>query len=196
MNLSFIALEPSIVAQLAAAKVTRLAVATQIATKVLLPHKERFLAVEKITGVPAIWMMPVFYREEPNFNTYFGNGDPLDAPTKHVPQGRGPFSTWEDGTVDALQLDHITDVDDWSWARMTYQWESWNGFGVRQYHGRPSGYVWSGTDQYLGGKYVHDGPSGWSPGTWDKQLGCVAIARALVTADPSLEESIVRPAVA
>jgi lysozyme family protein len=185
MNLTFAALEPGIAKQLAEVKITKPVIVKSITTNILLPHKERFIAVQEATGVPALWMMPVFYRESPNFGTYFGNGDPLDKPTTHVPVGRGPFTSWEAGATDAMELEHIAAVEEWTWERAVYQWESWNGFGPRS-HGRPSGYVWSGTNIYVGGKYVHDGPSGWSPRTWDKQIGCVAIARELVIQDPSL----------
>jgi lysozyme family protein len=194
MNFSFTALQPGIVQQLDAVKLTKPLTAKKIA-ETLLPYKQRFQAVTAATGVPVLWLMPIWQRENPSFEAYFGNGDPLHEVTTHVPKGRGPFSTWEAGTIDSLELDHIALIEGWSWMRMVYQWESWNGFGPRG-HGRPSGYVWSGTDQYHGGKFVHDGPDGWSPGTWDKQLGCVAIARALAAADQNLEESIADPAVA
>jgi lysozyme family protein len=191
MDLSFTALEPGIKAQLAEAKLTKSIVKIRhIVTTNLLPHKERFLAVEKLTAVPVVWLMPVFYREGGGFNAYFGNGDSLSEPTKHVPANRGPFANWEDGAIDALILDHITSVEEWTWARVAYQFELWNGFGPRL-HGRPSGYVWSGTSIYQGGKYIADGPGGWSPGTWDQQLGCVAIARELIAQDPTLAAGLV-----
>lgn len=186
MDLSFGALENGIAAQIAAATITQATAAKKIATN-LLENKQRFLSVQNETGVPVLWMMPVFYRESPSFDAYFGNGDPLNEVTKDVPKGRGPFASWEAGTLDALNVDHITAVEDWSWARMCYQWESWNGFGMREYHARPSSYVWSWTNIYQGGKYIHDGPSGWSPGTWDKQCGCYAIAKSIVGLDPSLD---------
>jgi lysozyme family protein len=185
MDLSFAALESGISEQVSAAKLTKPAAAKQIAVN-LLKNKTRFVEVQQATGVPALWLMPVFYRESPSFSAYFGNGDPLDKPTTDVPKGRGPFTSWEAGAIDALELDHISQVEDWSWSRMAYQWELWNGFGPRL-HARSSGYVWSWTDQYHGGKYIHDGPSGWSPGTWDVQAGCFAIAKSIVQSDPTLE---------
>jgi lysozyme family protein len=153
------------------------------AKQYLLPHKDRFLEVEKRTGVPALWLMPVWYREKPSFNAYFGNGDALDRPTTHVPRNRGPFQSWEDGVVDSLALDHISVPKAWTWALACYEWELWNGFGPRN-HGRASGYVWSGTSVYQGGKYVADGV--WSRGTYDSQLGCVALAKAINALDDSI----------
>lgn len=149
----------------------------------LLVHKDRFLALQSLCGVPALWVMPVFEREEPRFDRYLGNGDRLDHPTTHVPRGRGPFASWEEGAVDALKLDHITAVTSWSWQMACYEWERWNGFGPRE-HGRETGYNWSGTDQYEGGKYTGDGV--WSRGTWDVQLGCVIVAKAIAELDPEI----------
>ena len=155
--------------------------------KRLLENRERFIAVEKATGVPAIWLMPVWEREDPRFDRYFGNGDPLDRKTTDVPAGRGPFATWEEGVDDALRLDHVVayfkNASECSWEFACYHWEAWNGFGPRE-HGRASGYLWSGSDQYGGGKYVADRV--WSRGTWDRQLGCVVLAKAIAALDPQI----------
>jgi lysozyme family protein len=157
----------------------------------LMIHYDRFEKVELACRVPALWLMPVFEREGPSFDAYFGNGDPLSRPTTHVPKGRGPFSSWEDGVVDSLTLDHITACPVWTWERACYMWESWNGFGPRLHHGRPSGYLWSGTSIYQGGKYIADGV--WSRGTWDKQLGTVAIAKKLAAVEPKLLAGFMAP---
>src|SRR5260221_8392847 len=76
-----------------------------IVAKRLLESRDRFINLTKLCGVPALWVMPVFERENPSFRSYLGNGDPLDRPTTHVPVHRGPFATWEAGAADALQLD-------------------------------------------------------------------------------------------
>ena len=180
-------LKPGIAEDLANAKPTRSTDAIAIAKR-LLQYRDRFLLLQKNTGVPALWVMPVFERENPNFNTYLGNGDSLNHPTRHVPKGRGPFDSWEAGAADALGLDHITSVPEWTWPRAAYEWERWNGLGPRA-HGRPSGYVWSGTSIYQGGKYVADGV--WSRGTWDSQLGCVELARAIAELDPEIARGFV-----
>lgn len=180
--MNFDALKAEYVADLANAKPTRSTDAIAVAKR-LLPHRDRFLAMQKMCGVPALWVMPVFERENPSFNAYLGNGDSLGRPTSHVPRGRGPFDSWEAGASDALKLDHITDVPEWNWPRGCYEWELWNGFGPRN-HGRPSGYVWAGTSIYQGGKYVADGV--WSRGTWDTQLGCVELARAIAELDAEI----------
>jgi len=171
-------------ADLANAKPTRSSEAVAVAKQLLL-HRDRFLAMQQLCGVPALWVMPVFERENPSFNSYLGNGDPLSHPTVHVPRGRGPFDSWEAGAADALKLDHVTGTpaDQWTWPWACYRHELWNGLGPRN-HGRPSGYLWSGTTIYQGGKYVADGV--WSRGTFDKQLGTVIIMRAIAELDPEI----------
>lgn len=173
-------------ADLAEAKPTRSTDAVT-AAKRLLEHRDRFLAMQALCGVPALWVMPVFERENPSFSSYLGNGDALNVPTTHVPKHRGPFDSWEKGAADALTLDHITQVTEWTWERGCYEWELWNGFGPR-HHGRPSGYLWAGTTVYQGGKYIADGV--WSRGTWDKQLGTVILARAIAELDPEIAKGL------
>ena len=158
----------------------------QDVAKRLLLSKDRFLTLQKTSGVPALWVMPVFERENPSFSTYLGNGDSLSRATVHVPKHRGPFGSWEEGALDALALDGITGHADWNWPFACYMWEKWNGFGPRQ-HGRPTGYVTAGTNIYQGGKYIADGE--WSRGTWDHQLGTIIIAKALVALSPDLDFS-------
>lgn len=178
----FADLKADYTAHLAAMKFTQQASAKSVALR-LLKSRDRFLALQKACGVPALWSMPVFERENPSFEAYLGNGDPLNKPTTDVPKGRGPFASWEDGAADALALDHVTLCPEWTWERACYEWELWNGFGPRM-HGRPSGYLWSGTDQYKGGKYVSDGV--WSRGTYDHQLGCVILAKKIAELDAEI----------
>lgn len=168
--------------RLAAMKFTQQMAAKAVAER-LLKNRDRFLALQASCGVPALWVMPVFERENPSFDDYLGNGDAIDKATVHVPKGRGPFVTWEAGAADSLVLDHVTLCPEWTWARACYEWELWNGFGPRN-HGRTSGYLWTGTDQYEGGKYIADGV--WSRGTWDKQLGCVIVATQIALLDPEI----------
>jgi lysozyme family protein len=182
---SFTELSPEYKIDLAACHLMKIQAAELVAHR-LLQSKPRFLALQQASGVPALWTMPTFEREGPDFNAYFGNGDPLDKPTHDVPRNRGPFKTWEDGALDALKLDEITEppeLGEWTWEWALWTWERWNGFGPRD-HGRPSGYLWSGTSIYKGGKYIADGV--WSRGTVDKQLGTVIIAKCIAQLDPEI----------
>lgn len=182
MNLDFASLESDYQHRLEVMKPTKLRAAKATAAR-LLKNRDRFLALQAQCGVPALWVMPVWDRENPNFNTYLGNGDALSKPTRHVPVGRGPFDSWEAGATDALTFDHVTQCPVWDWEHACWEWEKYNGFGVRE-HGRASGYLWSGTDQYVGGKYVADGV--WSRGTWDTQLGCIIVAKAIASLDEEI----------
>jgi len=184
MDLSFDTLKSDYATDLAnMTPITTQKAQAEAVAKKLLVDKARFMSVQTGCGVPALWLIPVFEREGPSFSDYFGNGDPLDKPTTDVPRGRGPFETWEAGCMDALTLDDVTKCAAWTWEAACWEWEKWNGFGPRE-HGRPSGYLWSGTSIYKGGKYIADGV--WSPGTWDQQLGTVILGKALAALDSEI----------
>jgi lysozyme family protein len=180
----FEALEPEYVSEMAAMRITRGPELDRAADRIA-PLKPRYETVSGQSGVPIVWLMATNERESgSSFRTYLGNGDPLKRRTTHVPAGRGPFATWEAGAVDALRLDHISDVTAWTWARACFEDELWNGFGPRD-RGRHTGYLWSGSNVYDGGKYVRDGV--WSSTARDSQLGTIPLMRALVARDASLD---------
>ncbi len=62
--------------------------------------------------------------------------------------------------------------------------EQYNGLGYFN-RGLPSPYIWSGTDQYIKGKYVADRV--FDPNVVDKQLGCAGLILAMQKIDPSIE---------
>lgn len=148
-------------------------------------HSQPYRVVEDQTGVP--WpMIACLHRRESdaNFNTYLGNGDPLNRRTIHVPKGRGPFASFEEGAIDALELDGLTKVTDWRLEKIMYYWEIFNGAGYDA-HGIPSPYLWGGTNIQVPGKYVADGV--WSSVAMDRQPGCCPLLKALMKLDPSIE---------
>ena len=61
--------------------------------------------------------------------------------------------------------------------------EQYNGLGYAA-RGRPSPYVWSGTDQYRSGKYVRDGV--YDPNVVDSQPGCAGLLKAMMALDPTI----------
>src|SRR6478752_1567683 len=69
-------------------------------------------------------------------------GVPWNRVTRLVPKGRGPFPSWEAGAIDALDLDRLNQVSDWSPERACYEIEKFNGFGYRAKHVN-SPYLWS-----------------------------------------------------
>lgn len=158
---------------------------TAIAKKIL-ANKARYQAAEKLTGVPWYMIAVIHVRESSlNWNTQLGQGDPLNRKSTHVPRGRGPFKTWEDGTYDALvNLKHLDKVTDWRLEKIAYYLEPYNGWGY-YYHGVPSAYLWAGTNVYHGGKYVSDGV--WSSTAVDTQPGTMALLKILTQLDPSIK---------
>lgn len=155
----------------------------EIARRLLKFVPEYYEEVERETKVTSVWLATVFEREAGSrFNLYFGNGDPLNRRTTHVPKNRGPFDSWIEGTLDAIHLDRINAMT--SWPEFCYSGELWNGFGPRA-HGVHTGYLWGGMTPYKGGKYVADGV--WNPSYYDRQLGIVPVALRMIELDPSLE---------
>lgn len=150
----------------------------KVATRLSSPAaKVRYQKVEKITGVPWQFIAVVHEREaSQRWTTQLGQGDPLNKVSVHVPKGRGPFATWEDGAVDALTkcAPFAAANHDWSVGGTLAMLEKYNGLGYAA-KGRPSPYLWAGTDQYVSGKYVADGK--YDPNAVDKQLGCAGLLK-------------------
>jgi lysozyme family protein len=169
----------------ASAKLTRKTEAANIALH-LYQAKKRYQAVEARTGVPWAVIAVIHERESSqNFNTQLGQGDPLNRVSVHVPAGRGPFSTWEDGAYDALVLcpPFLAKRKDWSLGGTLLALEMYNGIGYAA-RGVPSPYVWAGTDQYSAGKFVADGK--YDPSKVDAQMGCAALLMALMAMDATI----------
>ncbi|HEX4850313.1 MAG TPA: hypothetical protein VFV08_05865 [Puia sp.] len=145
----------------------------------LLSNKARYQTVEKRTGVPW-WFIAVVHEREAsgNFRTQLGQGDPLNQVSTHVPKGRGPFATWEDGAFDALvkTAPFAARQKDWSIGAALDMLEKYNGLGYKK-RGIPSPYLWAGTNQYTRGKFIADGV--FSASAVDQQLGCAGLLKAM-----------------
>lgn len=147
--------------------------------KFAVDHSRSYIVIEQFSGVP--WpMIACLHRRESDadFNTYLGNGDPLNHKTTHVPRGRGPFSSFEDGAADALKLDGLSDVKDWRLEKMLYYMEIYNGTGY-DLHGLPSPYLWAGTNVQRAGKFTSDGH--WDANAVDRQPGCAPLLKTIMT---------------
>lgn len=167
------------------AKLTRKTQSDNIAMH-LFQAKKRYQAVEARTGVPWAVIAVIHEREaSQNFNTQLGQGDPLNRVSVHVPAGRGPFSSWEEGAYDALVncAPHLARRTDWALSAALTALELYNGTGYAV-RSLPSPYVWAGTDQYRKGKYVADGR--FDPDKIDAQMGCAAMLMSLMALDPSI----------
>lgn len=166
-----------------AAKLTRSFDAT---ARRLVAAKAHYQVVEKATGVPWAVIAVIHERESSqSWSRSLAQGDPWDQVSVHVPAGRGPFRNWEEAAIDALVncSPYAARWKDWSAGGAMTLLEQYNGLGYAR-RGLPSPYVWSGTDQYVSGKYVRDGV--FDPGVVDKQLGCAGLLKAMMTLDQTI----------
>jgi lysozyme family protein len=148
--------------------------------------KARYKAVEARTGVPW-WFIAVVHEREASqsWMANLAQGDRWDRVSTHVPAGRGPFTSWEDAAFDALAMcpPYASRNKDWSPGGALTMLEQYNGLGYAG-KGVPSPYIWSGTDQYISGKYVADHI--YDPKAVDRQLGCAALIRRMAALDSSV----------
>ncbi len=148
-------------------------------------HKAQYQAVEAATHVP--WaMVAVIHRRESDgdFSTYLGNGQPLRIRTTLVPRGRGPFSSFQAGAIDALKLDGLTEVVDWRLEKQLYWMTGFNGWGY-WVKNIPSPYIWGGTNIQARGKYTSDRV--FNPFVWDDQPGCAPLLATISEIDHTVK---------
>src|SRR5260370_3230743 len=182
-------------------------------------HRDEWDEVAAKTGVPRLWGLASFERESgSDYSRSPAQGDRWDRVSVNVPRGLGPYRCWGDACVAAYRIDRLDEVagsagvppasaaitgeaaasenaggtpalPGWTWPRACYEGELFNGFGPRA-HGRHTGYLWSWTNIYTGGKYVADGK--WDPDTQDQQCGMVPMMAALLrlSAGRSLDPSL------
>lgn len=190
MQHPFEAMAPDFRRRIAAAVLTRRRETNRRAAALVMPAVvDRFRPAHEKLGIPLVWMICSFERESGcNFSKSPAQGDPWNRPSVHVPRGVS-FKSFEDAAVWSYRHDGIAGAKyPWSMTYACYAWNLFNGFGPND-HGRVSGYVFAGTDQYdppagLGGKYVADGK--WDPDTVDQQLGCLALATCMIALAPEL----------
>ncbi len=155
--------------------------------KRLVAAKERYQHVQASTGVPWAFIAVAHEREcSQDWGGSLAQGDPWNRVSVHVPAGRGPFKSWEDAAVDALVncAPFAARNKDWSIGGTLTKLEEYNGLGYAA-RSRPSPYIWSGTNQYVSGKYVRDGV--YDPNAVDHQLGCAGLLLAMMAIDPSIK---------
>ncbi len=190
MDLSFKALKTDIAGKWGAMQIKpqHIPEIDQTADK-LLADKDIYLELEKRTGVPALITMVISERESGgNLRCSLAQGDRWDRVSVHVPRGRGPFKSWLDAAIDALQLQGMTGKprEYWTMERALYDPEDFNGFGYRLRLGKewPSPYVWAMTTIQRRGKFVSDGK--FDSSAWDDQVGVAALMARLIKKDPTL----------
>jgi lysozyme family protein len=194
MQHPFQVLRPEYERRLASLKVTRRSEVNRVAEKLCSDDVlEHYLPVAAATNVPVIFQAATFERESStDFRCSPAQGDPWKLISTHVPRGRGPYKSWIQCAIDSYERERVgvlaPGVTRWDAAYFCWKVEAFNGFGPRN-HGRPSGYIYAGTDQYdpptgPGGKYASDGV--WVPGMVDKQLGALPVALAMIRLRPEL----------
>jgi lysozyme family protein len=149
-------------------------------------HRDEWVDVTGKTSVPRLWGMASFERESSSdYSRSPAQGDPWDKVSVDVPRGLGPYADWGAACVAAYAIDKLNEVGapNWIWTRACYEGGLFNGFGPRA-HGRHTGYLWSWTNIYTGGKYVADGR--WDPDVHDQQCGTVPMMTALLKLDATL----------
>lgn len=148
----------------------------------LLFNRPRYEAVSKALkskgyNIPWEFIAVTHQREASgDFNRYLGNGQVLSKKTTIVPKGRGPFTSWEEGAIDALLYapPYAAKNTDWTIGGTLAMLEKYNGLGYSA-KGVPSPYIWAGTNQYTKGKYVADHV--YDPEHVDTQLGCAGLLK-------------------
>jgi lysozyme family protein len=140
----------------------RIGECNQTIKKYWIPNKDKYLTVEKLTGVPAWVVFCLHYKEAScSFKGALHNGDNIignGKKTYNEPKGRGPFSTWEQSATDALLIEKNKFPFSWVQIAPVLEFcEKYNGLGHRK-HGELSPYVWAYTNNHdETGNYVSDG---------------------------------------
>ena len=138
--------------------------------------RERYHVVSKMTGVPEDVLFACHYRESSlSFKGVLHNGERIigtNQKTILVPKGRGPFETWEEAAIDAMEIEQSKFPKTWDISGKLDFCERYNGLGYRK-KGVPSPYVYSWTNKYSKGKYVADGK--YDQNFVDQQCGTAAI---------------------
>ncbi len=145
----------------------------------IINNKGRYQSVGEALKIPWYLIAALHNMESSqNFNTHLHNGDPLTGRTFHVPAGRlpnkNPPYTWEESALDALQLRHLDQWNDWSIEGVLYKIEEYNGWGYRLRHPAvKSPYLWSFSNHYTKGKFVRDGL--WDENAVSNQCGAAVL---------------------
>lgn len=160
-----------------------------------LSHKEAYIEVadeikRRYNLHMPWWFIPLVHEREcirgvDNFNCNIAQGDPFNRKSKNVPYN-GPFPSWKEAAIAALvgEHPHAAKWTNWSAGGVATIAEQYNGLKYAN-AGRPSPYVWSGTDQYKIGKVMRD--HGPIENVVDTQLGVMVSLHAMMELDPSIK---------
>lgn len=161
------------------ASIVNLKYAKQMALKY---QNTQYQPVSDATGVPWYVVAGIHMREASfNFRGCLLNGEKIigtNNKTSIVPKGRGPYKTWVDSAIDALNFRQLNLVTDWSLENTLRICEAYNGRGYLLFHQDvKSPYLWACTDQYSCGLYDSDGD--FDPDIMDSGCGIAALLKTL-----------------
>jgi lysozyme family protein len=161
------------------------------AAKGIFTNRDKYRTVESLTGVPWFVVGLIHQMEaDLDFHAHLHNGDPLTARTCNEPVGRPlgghPPFLWSDSAADAIRYDKLDQVPQWTFERVAFQLEKYNGFRSRTEHHINTPYLWSGTNHYDRGKFVRDNM--WDGTVASKQVGAMPILRQLMQLDATIAE--------
>jgi len=141
-------------------------------------RKPRYFAVEGKTGVPWAVVGVIHAMESScNMSANLMNGEPWNRVTALVPRGKGPWPSFEDSAVEALEYDGLAGKADWSIGATGKRLERYNGGGYKR-RGVHLPYLWSGCQHGVGvGKYVKDNK--YDPDAVSEQVGAMVILKRL-----------------
>lgn len=145
-------------------------------------NRNRYEVIQSLLDIPW-YVVAIIHSMECslNFKCHLHNGDPLTQKTSHVPAGRPltgnpPFS-WQDSAIDALKMKKLDKVTDWSIPSILGILEAYNGMGYAK-RGVLSPYLWSGSSNYVKGKYVADGH--YDPEAISSQIGAAVLLKLII----------------
>lgn len=148
----------------------------------IISNKARYEAIGQPLNIPW-YFIGITHNMECglSFKKHLHNGDPLSAKTVQVPKGRpagSPPFTFEESAKDALLIEKLDKVTDWSIPGTLFVFEKFNGFGYRRKTiDIPSPYLWSYSNHYSKGKFKSDGV--YDANLVSKQAGTATILRRL-----------------
>lgn len=136
------------------------------------------------------------YGGPPHWDRQLGQGDHLNEKSHNVPAGMGPYlnhpgdstpgnDAWTRCCVDVLvnSAPFAAKWKLWTPGGVATIFEEYNGLGYAAM-GVPSAYVWSGSDQYVHGKYIADHV--YRANVTDVQEGCMPLLAAMMAVDNSI----------
>lgn len=149
----------------------------------MLPRAPEYKAASDTlgNGIPPWFIGCLHYREDTgqSLRSYLGNGELIigtGRKTSIVPKLRGPFATFHEGAVDAMNLEFKGTTQWQDLGNCLVRAEMYNGEGYAMM-GVVNPYLFAGTSIYHSGKYSYDGH--YDPNLVDQELGIVCIMKAL-----------------